>query len=373
MDILEKPCMSNIFLKRDTNQALEIGIYAVDFLQTGKPSPSVIERVKLFHTDSVICGFTALALKTNAPTVLMNEALSMGNELNSMKPRAGYAKIFGSPEAVLAEKAILVNTSAVRELDCNGTNFGAVEFGHNDFYTVVIAAAQQNEHISGKQAVKAMILVDEIRGRLCESFSVKLYKIDHVALGAIASIATYGALLGATPEQIEQAIGIFCSQYIPFRAIRSGKELSDSKGAAAGMSLEVAILCMKRVMNGFVGPKDIFRNPDAFSTVLSYVQGESPFDLYLGKEREDFSLMGMHFKFGIYLHCAASAIECIMKLILMHRFLEFNNIENIKSIKIFGYEPALKGMTNPAKRDPKNRNSADHSLVYIGLCIFFKF
>lgn len=35
----------------------------------------VYDRVRLFHTDSVICGVSALALKTNAPNLLRNEAI----------------------------------------------------------------------------------------------------------------------------------------------------------------------------------------------------------------------------------------------------------------------------------------------------------
>lgn len=93
-----------------------------------------------------------------------------------------------------------------------------------------------------------MVLVDEIRGRLAEVFSLKKYKIDHVVHGAIASAATYGALIGASPEQIESAIGMFVAHYIPFRAIRAGKQLSDSKGASAAISTEAAIMCMKRAM-----------------------------------------------------------------------------------------------------------------------------
>jgi 2-methylcitrate dehydratase len=53
------------------------------------------------------------------------------------------------------------------------------------------------------------------------------------------------------------------SHYIPWRAIRAGKQLSDSKGAAAALATEVAILSTMRAMKGFVGPKDIFRNPEA--------------------------------------------------------------------------------------------------------------
>ena len=68
-----------------------------------------------------------------------------------------------------------------------------------------------------------MILIDEIREKLCEVFSLKSYKIDHVVHGAIASACVYGAMLGATPLQIEHAIGMLIAHYIPWRAIRAGK------------------------------------------------------------------------------------------------------------------------------------------------------
>lgn len=41
-------------------------------MEKGNPAPQVLERTKMFHTDSVICGLSALALKTNAPHVLRN-------------------------------------------------------------------------------------------------------------------------------------------------------------------------------------------------------------------------------------------------------------------------------------------------------------
>lgn len=43
---------------------------------------------------------------------------------------------------------------------------------------------------------------------LAEVFSLKSYKIDHVVHGAVASAAVYGAIVGATPAQIESAIGM---------------------------------------------------------------------------------------------------------------------------------------------------------------------
>ena len=178
--------------------------------------------------------------------------------------------MFGSTVKVAPEKAVLACSSAVREWDSNGTNFGynpernatAGEFGHNDFYPVAVAAAQL-AGLNGRQTLVAMATLDEIRGRLAEVFALKNYKIDHVVHGAIASAAVYGGVLGASVEQIESAIGLVLAHYIPFRAIRHGHQLSDSKGASAAISTEVAVLSMRRAMRGFVGPADIIRNPQA--------------------------------------------------------------------------------------------------------------
>merc|ERR1719348_1071005 len=117
--------------------------------------------------------------------------------------------------------------------------------------------------LDGKRVLRAMLLSDEIRGRLAEVFSLKTYKIDHVVHGAIASAATFGAMMGASVDQIESAIGMSVAHYIPFRAIRAGKQLSDSKGASAAISTEAAVLSMRRAMRGFIGPRDVFRNPEA--------------------------------------------------------------------------------------------------------------
>lgn len=330
----------------------------------------------MFHTDSVICGISALALRTNAPSVLKNEALQYAVTNSGLGSREkGYARCFGSKQLTISEKAICANASAVREWDSNGTVFGyregnpshqAGEFGHNDFYPVIIAAAHENPSLTGAQVIKAMLLSDEIRGRLAEVFSLKTYKVDHVVHGAIASAITYGTLMGASFDQIESAVGMVVAHYIPFRAIRAGKQLSDSKGASAAISTEAAILSMKRSMMGFVGPKDIFRNPEAIFRLFENTKGDCPFDIILGMEGEDFSNMGMHFKLGLYEHQSAGAIEGVLKLLFDNRFLkQGEGIDQIANIKIVAYEPAFGIIGDPAKRSPSTRQSADHSMVYI--------
>lgn len=364
MSTLAAAPATTVVLPRNSNQALGIGQFAVDFM-SGKfdgPSEKVLERTAMFHTDAVLCGISALALRTNAPTILRAEALEYAD--------AKGAKVYGSAQKVKAEKAVVANCAAVREWDSNGTNFGynpalghtAGEFGHNDFYAVAVAACQQ-KGLDGATALKAMVLLDEIRGRLAEVFSLKTYKIDHVVHGAIGSAATYGALMGATPEQIESAIGMVVAHYVPWRAIRAGKQLSDSKGASAAISTEVAILSMKRAMNGFIGPKDIFRNPESLFRQFEKTQGDSPFDLFLSHSGDDFSVMGMHFKLGLYEHQSAGALQGLIDLISANP--QLLQPGSINRILIRAYEPAFGIIGDPAKRDPHTRQSADHSMVYI--------
>lgn len=365
-------------MKKDSNQARGLAQYAIDFLKSDKEiAPEVYERVRLFHTDSVLCGISAIALKTNAPNVLRNEAIdSYGVSGDRLKGKMRVSRCIGSDDWVCSEKAIAANSSAVREWDSNGTVFGynpnvpghtAGEFGHNDYYPVVIAAAHNNKNITGKDALKGMILLDEIRGRLAEVFSLKSYKIDHVVHGAIASAVTYGAMLGSTVDQIEHAVGMVVAHYIPFRAIRAGKQLSDSKGASAALTTEAAILSMHRALAGFVGPKDIFRNPEAIFRYFEPTKGdESPFNLVLTNEGDEFAVMGMHFKLGLYEHQSAGAIGGVLKLLReTPDILKKGDHKNIKNIVITAYEPAFGIIGDKAKWDPTTRQSADHSMVYI--------
>jgi len=385
-----RACSSTITLPADSNQALGLGQYAKDFID-GKYGDNIDDhtwlRIQQFHTDSVMTGTSALALKTNAPSILRQEALEY--------PDPKGATVFGSTARCSPEKAIVANASAVREWDSNGTVFGynpkipghtAGEFGHNDFYPVIMAAAQVTGNVDGKKALRAMIAVDEIRGRLAEVFSLKSYKIDHVVHGAIGSAAVYGALLGASAEEIESAIGMTVAHYIPFRAIRAGKQLSDSKGASAALSTEAAVLSMRRAMRGFVGPKDIFRNPEAIfhffepttgatasqdsvdialGNKVRWGPGPSPFNLVMTHSGNDFAVCGMHFKLGLYEHQSAGALEAVIKAVVENPSLVAAGPDAIKNINILCYEPAFGIIGDPAKMDPKSRQSADHSMAFI--------
>jgi 2-methylcitrate dehydratase len=75
----------------------------------------------------------------------------------------------------------------------------------------------------------------------------------------------------------------------------------------------------------------------------------------------------MHFKLGLYEHQSAGALEGVIKLLQENpEILSSQNIvDNIRQIVITAYEPAFGIIGDPAKKDPKTRQSADHSMVFI--------
>lgn len=152
------------------------------------------------------------------------------------------------------------------------------------------------------------------------------------------------------------------------------------QGSSAGISTEAAITSVRRSMAGFMGPRDIFRNPEAIfrlfegpGQMLAKVGGAapnlskahaSPFELVLSTGGDDFAVMGMHFKLGLYEHQSAGALQGLIAL--LHESPEIKaSPDNIAKITITAYEPAYGIIGDPAKMDPKTRQSADHSMAYI--------
>lgn len=359
---------ATVLLPRTTNQARGLARYCIDFLTAPGPiGRTTIERLGQFHLDSVGCGVSAIALAANAPTVLRREALETAPAAGT---RGGIC--FGSAQPCAIEKAVAANASAVREWDSNGTNFGydkakgrtAGEFGHNDYYPVAVAAARE-AGLDGDATLRVMLLIDEIRGRLAEVFALRKYAIDHVHHGTVACAAAYAAALGGTEDQVESAIGMAVAHYVPFRAIRAGHQLSDSKGASAALAAEAAVMSARRALAGFVGPQDVFRNPLAIYRLNQPCpDGESPFDLELGVAGDAFAINAMHFKLGLYEHQSAGALQSLVDLFGARPALAAD-LGAIRRIRVRIYEPAYSIIADPAKRSPTTRQSADHSLPFI--------
>merc|ERR1712048_579479 len=93
--------------------------------------------------------------------------------------------------------------------------------------------------------------------------------------------------------------------------------------------------------------------------------GPSPFNLVLSHSGSDFAVVGMHFKLGLYEHQSAGAIEGAIAALVNNPRLISGGLDGIAGINIIAYEPAFGIIGDPAKKDPKTRQSADHSMAFI--------
>merc|ERR1712190_195181 len=75
--------------------------------------------------------------------------------------------------------------------------------------------------------------------------------------------------------------------------------------------------------------------------------------------------MGMHFKLGLYEHQSAGALEGLISALVNNQGLVTGGLDPIENINIVAYEPAFGIIGDPAKMDPKTRQSADHSMAFI--------
>ena len=125
------------------------------------------------------------------------------------------------------------------------------------------------------------------------------------------------------------------------------------------------MLASYRAIDGFQGPRDIFRNPLAIYRLNEPCRdGLSPFDLNLGESGDAFAIHSMHFKLGLYEHQSASALQSLINLLAITPQI-VKDLDSILAITITIYEPAFSIIADPAKRSPQTRQSADHSLPYI--------
>ncbi len=369
--------MSTRLIRGSDNVAEGIAQWVIDFLKMGNPDQEVIDRTVLFRQDALACGLSALALGCNAPKVLRNAAMMQQVDRTATIPGTNIligAPMYGARYRFYGPAAARAGTSADREWDSNGTNFGydpernniAGEFGHNDFYPAVEAAAMMAGNVDGRTLLLAYIAVDTVRGRLAEVFSLKTYKIDHTLYGAMATAAVATALWGGSVEQVARAISAVLIHATPWRAIRAGKQLSDSKGASAGITTGIALDLAVNTILGFKFPTDGINNPQAiFCLFEGETAGCAPFDVALPMSGNDFPIMGMHFKMGLYEHQSAGALHGLFQVLTSAPHLLENDGNNIRKIEVGAYEPAFSIIGDPAKRTPTTRQSADHSMVFI--------
>ena len=296
--------------------------------------------------DSLGCGL--LALNYPACTKLLGPVVP-GAEM------PGGARVLGTSYELDPVAAAFNNGCLIRWLDFNDT-WLAAEWGHpSDNLGAILACADYVNRALGKQltvrdVLTAMIKAHEIQGVLALTNSFNRVGLDHVLLVRIASTAVAAKLLGATKQQIVNAVSQAWIDGGALRTYRHAPNTGSRKSWAAGDATSRAVRLALISLTGEMGYATALTAPTwGFQDVL-YKGAKIELPQPLGSYVMENVLFKISFPAEFH---AQTAVEAAVAL---HPQVK-DRLDDIERIQIETHESAIriidkKGpLNNPADRD----------------------
>ena len=313
------------------------------------PSDDALSTARHTLVDSVGCAL--LALNYPACTRLLGP-----NVPGTIVPSG--SRVPGTEYVLDPVKAAFDIGACIRWLDFNDT-WLAAEWGHpSDNYGAILAVADHLSLVNRDNGRQPLTIRDvltyaikayEIQGILALDNSFNRVGIDHVLLVKVASTALASAMLGATKEQVANAVS---NAWIDatLRTYRHAPNTGSRKSWAAGDACSRAVQMALMAVRGEMGYETALSVPSwGFQDV--WFSGR---DITLGQPFRSYVMENILFKisFPAEFH-AQTAVEAAIQL---HPLVS-GRINEIEKITITTQEPAIRiidksgPLTNPADRD----------------------
>ncbi len=319
-------------------------------------SSEALDTARYCLMDTLGCGLEALGYP--ACTKLLGPIVPGTNVPNG-------AKVPGTSYQLDPINAAFNIGTMIRWLDFNDT-WLAAEWGHpSDNLGGILAVAdwlsrtriaEGKTPLLMKDVLIGMIKAHEIQGVIALENSFNRVGLDHVVLVKIASTAVVAKMLGASFEQIIDAVSNAWLDGQSLRTYRHAPNTGSRKSWAAGDATSRAVRLALMVMKGEMGyPSALTAKTWGFYDVL--FKGK-PF--VINQPYASYVMENVLFKisFPAEFH-AQTAVECALQLHPNH----FNNIDTLEKInhidriEITTHESAIRiidktgPLNNPADRD----------------------
>jgi 2-methylcitrate dehydratase len=267
------------------------------------------------------------------------------------------AVVWGAGLTSTPAHAAFANTIMVRTLDWNDGMF-AKAGGHPSDMVAPLVAIGEVVGASGRSVLEAVALAYEVLGALGNQGAASSTKRgwDQGLYMGVATALAIGKLRGMSRDQLANAVSLSIVPAVPLMVTRRG-ELSMWKGAATAAAVLHAIQATRWAEAGITGPAEPFAGG---SGVFDQISG-GPFELTLPAYPDRMIVEISHQK----VYPAESHSQALIAV--MPRVLEWAGaVEAIESIDIAAYLRLYVAIgSDPSVWDPKNRETADHSLPYL--------
>jgi 2-methylcitrate dehydratase len=322
----------------------QIADFAADVTFDDLPSP-VVQAARERLVDTVGCAIGAVGCQTAA----------IGLATASRAATASSAgRVIGSADAsamLSAASATFVNGCLIRDIDFNDTYPG----GHpSDSLSAPFAIAPQIDS-RGADLVLATVIAYECFIRLQMAGQLREKGWDNgfgIGVGTAAAVAR---LTGLDRDRMRHAIALTATSNIPMRATRAGM-LSMWKGAATAFSTQAAVLATQLAAAGMTGPEAPFTGRHGLADLVTGELDLAPFATAGG---EYFTPLAK-IKYWPVVYNMQALVWCAIEL------REKLAGREVADIEVHTYWSAWhESGSEPAKWDPRTRETADHSLPYI--------
>ena len=296
----------------------------------------------------------------------------MRKVVNTLK-MSGEATIIGSGEKVSPHYAAWINGVMIRYLDFNdcyirrtGTSRGG---GHpSDLISAVLALGEQ-AHVDGRELITSIVLGYELSARLATAVQ-KLppesrgWNSDYRANYMVPILA--GRIMGLTPEQIQNAVGIAGSRDLILNILdATGEEYTMAKNMRFSYASHNSILFAMLAKEGFTGPERVFEGDSGL--IQTVFGGDYDLDDLLGSE-DMFRIMDTGFK---SIPADRSIQGHVLATLTLAREHDLKP-EDVASVLVQAGARAVTHTTDPSKKYPTNAESADHSSFWLTACAIAK-
>ena len=327
--------------------AYQFARYALGFTYQSLPQ-DVVHQAKRCLLDALGCAVGAY----DAPGRPICE--DVARELGGTKE----STVIGSGLRTTAPNATLVNSFMVRFLDYNDTGGG----GHNSDSIPAIIAISEREKAGGSDFLTSLVISYELGARVGESFRGGIDAMDEKGMttdmrGGLSMPCALGRLMGLNESQIANAIGICACSNIPLHVLDADQEENTMrKNLRFGWVAYAAILSCMLARKGLTGPVRVVEGDGGWRQGI--LRGEMDLERLI-----DFN--GWRILKTVHKALAADG-PLHGQLMATIAIVKENDLkpEDIASVRIKTGPHTFHHTTTPAKKYPKNAESADHSAFY---------
>jgi len=309
--------------------------------------PDAIAEAKRFLYDSLGCAFGGFL--TQDVKIARDVFLGMAG--------VEEATVIGSGRRCPAPNAAFLNSMMIRALDYNDIYWKQDPSHPSDLIPAALALGERRR-ASGKDVILAIVLGYEFEMRLCEIADpgIRERKWHHATLTQFASAIVAAKILGLTPNQIVNALGISGAHNHTIGAVTAGK-LTMMKNAADPFAVQSGVIAALLAEKGFEGPEHIF---DGKEGLVDAFGGKWNLDILTENLGKTFRIKQCSMKAYPVEALAHSTLSATIKIATDLDLWP----EEIQKIEVETISRAVDILADPAKYKPSTRETADHSLPF---------